>query len=246
MAIVVLTLPSFRQSESRGIDACDTTAALSHSQSRPRSSLARFVGLSGILLLLSESRSKEVFISGGAIDPRLARSADAFRAKREAAKLCTTNGIKQRERGKRKGGREAGVPAAPRNRYFPLSFFLMLLPFPFLTVGRSIGSRKRCTRNWPRPQTATYRASYSPPPPLAHANSRFFPSKRAGERGKNNHTNRAVTANKRSECERASSVGNRLLSSARRETRKAAIRWRMDIGGEFFLRRRRRQSGLGG
>lgn len=130
MAIVVLTLPSFRQSESRGIDACDTTAALSHSQSRPRSSLARFVGLSGILLLLSESRSKEVFISGGAIDPRLARSADAFRAKREAAKLCTTNGIKQRERGKRKGGREAGVPAAPRNRYFPPLFLSYVASVP--------------------------------------------------------------------------------------------------------------------
>ena len=130
MAIVVLTLPSFRPSESRGIDACDTTAALSHSQSRPRSSLARFVGLSGILLLLSESRSKEVFISGGAIDPRLARSADAFRAKREAAKLCTTNGIKQRERGKRKGGREAGVPAAPRNRYFPPLFLSYVASVP--------------------------------------------------------------------------------------------------------------------
>ena len=124
--------------------------------------------------VLRESRSKEVFISGGAIDP----SPRSRRAKREAAKLCATNGIKQREREKEW---EGGEGSTTQSAFPPSSPVLMLLPFPFLTAGRSIGSRKRCTRNWPRPQTATYRASCSlaPPPPRAHANSRFFPSKRA-------------------------------------------------------------------
>ena len=124
--------------------------------------------------LLSESRSKEVFISGGAIDP----SPRSRRAKREAAKLCATNGIKQRERGKEW---EGGEGSTTQSAFPPSSPVLMLLPFPFLTAGRSIGSRKRCTRNWPRPQTATYRASCPLPPSActAHAKSRFFPSERA-------------------------------------------------------------------
>ena len=218
---------------------------MSHSQSRPSParppSLARpprRVGLLGILLLLSLSSAKadrkKCLLAGGAIDP----SPRSRRAKREAAKLCATNGIKQREREKEW---EGGEGSTTQSAFPPSSPVLMLLPFPFLTAGRSIGSRKRCTRNWPRPQTATYRASCPLPsslPPRA-LHMRKAVSSQASERGKNNHTNKAVTANKRSESERAERSRRREPRS-KEEGRKAAIRW---ISEEREVSRR--QSGLG-
>ena len=68
----------------------------------------------------------------------------------------------------------------------------------------------------------------------AHANSRFFPSsgrRRGSERGKNNHTNKAVTANKRSESGRASERGFAGRRQPRKGGRKAAIRWISEEGG---------------
>ena len=117
------------------------------------------VSLSLSPFLLRESGSKEVFISGRAMDPSpRSNGARTGKQKREAAKLRTTNGIKLRG-GK---GKENEREAADRHHAIgtsPAFPVVRLLPFPFLTVGRSIGSRERCTRNWPRPQTATYRAS---------------------------------------------------------------------------------------
>ena len=120
---------------------------------------------------------KKCLLAGEQWTPRLARMALARHGqKREAAKLRTANGIKQRGgNGKRMRGRQ-GSDTTQLVLPLPLPV-VRLLPFPFLTVGRSIGSRERCTRNWPRPQTATYRASsLTGGVHCAHANSRFFPS----------------------------------------------------------------------
>ena len=155
---------------------------MSHSQSRPSPARARLpsaspcVGLLGILLLLSqssllsESRSKEVFISGGAIDPspRFAQGKKRGEARRlNCARRMGSNRGKEGEKEWEGGGRRKRHHAM-QSVFSPSlsSPALVLLPFPFLTVGRSIGSRKRCTRNWPRPQTATYRASCPLPPSL--------------------------------------------------------------------------------
>ena len=51
------------------------------------------------------------------------------------------------------------------------------------------------------------------------------------ERGKNNHTNKAVTANKRSESGRASERGFAGRRQPRKGGRKAAIRWISEEGG---------------